>query len=79
MSNFTIKDLRELVAQANEENPLDEPNGYGNTDRYYINAAYGGYQITELIPGTTAQTSVTYGYLTARETASDFRTYLHER
>ena len=76
MSRYTVTNLRAFVAEANAADPLPEANGYGNLDRYKVQGAYGGYQVQELFPNTTAAGDVTHGYTSAREAAEQFSNYL---
>ena len=76
MSRFTITNLRALVDEANERYPRETPNYYGNLKRFCISGAYGGWQIQEHYEDTSAVRQITYGYVSARECAEQFRAYL---
>lgn len=80
MARYTIKDLRILVAEANEKFPRETPNYYGNFDRFCIGCAYGGYQIHEYAedPKYSSVRERTSGYVSARECAEKFRQYIWE-
>ena len=75
MTRFTITDLRAIVAEANENYPLSEPNGYGDNRRFTTYRAYGCSRVDMLSPGSTGACPVS-DFGTAREAAVSFRWFL---
>lgn len=77
MSRYTVTNLRAFVNDVNEKYPLDEPNGYGNFNRFGIYAAYGKFCVVEQLPHSTGHREVTH-HGSARQAAMEFTEYLFE-
>ena len=77
MSRYTVTNLRAVIDDANGKYPLDEPNGYGNFNRFNIYKAYGKYCIVEQRPHSTGHREITH-HGSAREVAAEFTEYLIE-
>lgn len=81
MSNrITRKDLDALADQINDAIGASREvwtNGVANIGTHYVQGAYGGYQLQEVVTDGGGIKSVTYGYQPTRELYNQMRAYLH--